>query len=133
MTTMNSPSAPQKPKLLDRVREVVRSRHFSRNTEDAYVAWIKRFIFFHGKRHPMELGEPAVTRFLTSLAVDSRGSAATQNQALSALLFLYREILHSPSPGWTKSSTQSGPRDSLLFSPARKSRRSWPVPRERRG
>lgn len=98
MTTMNSPSAPQKPKLLDRVRGAIQSRHFSRNTEDAYVAWIKRFIFFHGKRHPMELSEPEVTRFLTSLAVDSRVSASTQNQALSALLFLYREILQQPLP-----------------------------------
>src|SRR3989338_4020331 len=89
MTSINSPSAPQKPKLLDRVREAIRSRHYSRNTEDAYVAWIKRFIFFHGKRHPMEMGAPEITRFLSFLAVEGKVSASTQNQALSALLFLY--------------------------------------------
>ncbi len=98
MPSMNSPSAPQKPKLLDRVREAIRSRHYSRNTEDAYVAWIKRFIFFHGKRHPAEMGESEVTRFLSSLAVSFRVSASTQNQALSALLFLYREVLQQPLP-----------------------------------
>jgi len=98
MTTMNSPSAPQKPKLLDRVRWAIRSRHYSRNTEDAYVAWIKRFIFFHGKRHPMEMGAPEITRFLSFLAVEGRVSASTQNQALSALLFLYKEVLDQPLP-----------------------------------
>ncbi len=98
MTTMNSPSAPQKPKLLDRVREAIRSRHYSRNTEDAYVAWIKRFIFFHGKRHPMEMGAEEITRFLSSLAVEGRVAASTQNQALSALLFLYREVLQHDLP-----------------------------------
>jgi integron integrase len=98
MTSMNSPSAPQKPKLLDRVREAIRSRHYSRNTEDAYVAWIKRFIFFHGKRHPAEMGAEEVTRFLSSLALDGRVAASTQNQALSALLFLYREVLQQDLP-----------------------------------
>ena len=98
MMTMNSPSAPHKPKLLDRVREAIRSRHFSRNTEDTYVAWIKRFILFHGKRHPVEMGEAEVMRFLSSLAVDFKVSASTQNQALSALLFLYREVLQQPLP-----------------------------------
>jgi integron integrase len=98
MTSMNSPSAPQKPKLLDRVREAIRSRHYSRNTEDAYVAWIKRFIFFHGKRHPMEMGAPEITRFLSFLAVEGKVSASTQNQALSALLFLYKEVLDQPLP-----------------------------------
>ena len=67
MTTMNSPSAPQKPKLLDRVREAIRSRHYSRNTEDAYIAWIKRFIFFHRKRHPREMRAPELTRFPESV------------------------------------------------------------------
>src|SRR5574337_1155628 len=98
MTKLIDPVAPQKPELLDKVREAIRSRHFSPNTEDAYVAWIKRFIFFHGKRHPVEMGEAEVTRFLSSLAVDLRVSASTQNQALSALLFLYREVLQQPLP-----------------------------------
>jgi len=98
MTTMNSPSAPQKPKLLDRVREAIRSRHYSRNTEDASVPWIKRFIFFHGKRHPMEMGAPEITQFLSSLALEGRVAASTQNQALSALLLLYREVLQQDLP-----------------------------------
>jgi len=76
------------PKLLDRVREAIRLRHYSRRTEQAYVAWIRRFIVFHGKRHPRELGEREVAAFLSGLA-DRGVSASTQNQALSALLFLY--------------------------------------------
>ena len=86
MTTRNSPSVPQQPKLLDRVRETIRARHFSRNTEDAYVAWIKRFIFFHGKRHPVEMGEVEVTRFLSCLAVDSKVSASKPNPVHLLLL-----------------------------------------------
>jgi integron integrase len=71
----------------------VRSRHYSRRTEEAYVHWIRRFIVFHGKRHPLGLGAGEISSFLTSLAVDRRVSASTQNQALSAVLFLYREVL----------------------------------------
>lgn len=82
-----------KPKLLDRVREALRVRHYSRRTEEAYVAWIRRYIFFHGKRHPAELSGPDVTRFLSALAVERHVAASTQNQALSALLFLYRDVL----------------------------------------
>ena len=82
-----------KPRLLDRVREAIRARHYSRRTEKAYVHWIKRYIFFHGKRHPAEMGAAEVTAFLTSLAVHDKVAASTQNQALSALLFLYREVL----------------------------------------
>jgi integron integrase len=81
------------PRLLDRVRHAVRARHYSRRTEKAYVHWIKRYIFFHGKRHPGEMGAAQVTAFLTALAVRERVAASTQNQALNALLFLYREIL----------------------------------------
>jgi integron integrase len=88
-----SPPAPRPPRLLDRVREAIRSRHYSRRTEKAYVHWIRRFIFFHGKRHPAEMGAAEVTAFLTSLAVQDKVAASTQNQALSALLFLYREVL----------------------------------------
>src|SRR3989442_4954189 len=88
-----TPTAYPKPRLLDRVRDAIGARHYSRRTEKAYVNWIKRYIFFHGKRHPAEMGAPEVTRFLTSLAVDGRVAASTQNQALSALLFLYREVL----------------------------------------
>jgi integrase len=70
----------------------LRTRHYSRRTEEAYIAWIRRYIFFHGKRHPAELGGPEVTPFLSSLAVESRVAASIQNQALSALLFLYRDV-----------------------------------------
>src|SRR5262245_9257123 len=88
-----SPPGPAKPKLLDRVRDAIRTRHYSRRTEKLYVHWIRRYIFFHGKRHPAEMGAAEVTAFLTSLAVRDRVAASTQNQALSALLFLYREVL----------------------------------------
>jgi len=77
------------PKLLDRVRDAIRTRHYSRRTEEAYVHWIRRYIVFHGKKHPAEMGAGEISRFLTSLAVVRRVSASTQNQALSALLFLY--------------------------------------------
>lgn len=82
-----------KPKLLDQVRQRIRSRHFSGSTEEAYVHWIKRFIFFHGKRHPVEMAELEINQFLTYLAIDQKVSASTQNQALSALLFLYQQVL----------------------------------------
>ena len=89
---------PTKPRLLDRVRAAARLRHYSRRTEAAYVAWIRRYIVFHGKRHPAELGAAEVTRFLSSLAVDGRVAASTQNQALGALLFLYRDVLEVDLP-----------------------------------
>jgi integron integrase len=92
------PSATPKLRLLDRVRQAIRTRHYSRRTEKTYVAWIRRYIFFHGKRHPAEMGATEVTRFLTSLAVDGNVAASTQNQALSALLFLYREVLEQDLP-----------------------------------
>jgi integron integrase len=80
------------------VREALRARHHSRRTEEAYVAWIRRYIFFHDKRHPAEMGAPEITRFLTSLAVDGKVAASTQNQALNALLFLYRKVLELDLP-----------------------------------
>jgi integron integrase len=92
------PAAAPKPRLLDRVREAIRTRHYSRRTEKVYVAWIRRYIFFHGKRHPAEMGAAEITRFLTSLAVEGKVAASTQNQALSALLFLYREVLLQEVP-----------------------------------
>jgi len=85
--------------LLAQVRRAIRLRHYSRRTEDAYVAWVRRFVKFCGLRHPRELGTGDVTRFLSSLAVDRRVSASTQNQALSALVFLYRDVLDMPV-GW---------------------------------
>jgi len=81
------------PKLLDRVRAEIRLRHYSRRTEEAYVHWIRCYIVFHGKRHPRDLGAADVTAFLTWLAVEKHVAAATQNQAFSALLFLYERVL----------------------------------------
>ena len=81
---------------MDRVRRAIRVRHYSRRTEQAYATWIKRYIVFHGKRQPSELGAAHVAAFLTHLAADRHVSASTQNQALSAVLFLYREVLGTP-------------------------------------
>jgi integron integrase len=86
------------PKLLDQVRDRIRRKHYSLRTEKAYVHWIRRFIYFHGKRHPRELGVRETEQFLTHLAVAGRVSASTQNQAMSALLFLYKEVLEEPLP-----------------------------------
>jgi integron integrase len=82
-----------KPRLLDQVRLRMRLRHYSLRTEDAYISWIRRYILYHGKRHPSELNEKHVSDFLTNLAIHGRVAASTQNQALNALLFLYKEIL----------------------------------------
>ncbi len=90
------PARVEPPKLLDRVRAAIRTRHYSRRTEEAYVLWIRRFILHHGKRHPLEMGEVEVSAFLTSLAVRQHVSASTQNQALSAILFLYKDVLNRP-------------------------------------
>jgi len=93
-----SMSEPAAPRLLDRVRAASRLRHLSRRTEKAYVAWIRRFILFHGKRHPAEMGEAEITAFLSMLATERHVSASTQNQALGALLFLYRVVLDRNVP-----------------------------------
>jgi len=81
------------PKLLDRVRERLRRKHYSYRTEQAYLSWIKRYILFHDKRHPNEMDIPEIEAFLTHLAVHEHVAASTQNQALQAILFLYREVL----------------------------------------
>jgi integron integrase len=88
----------QQPRLLDRVRISLRTKHYSLRTEEAYVGWIRRFILFHGKRHPREMGESEINVFLSNLAIKAGVSASTQNQALSALLFLYRNVLEMPFP-----------------------------------
>lgn len=80
-------------KLLDQARDTMRLKHYSRHTEDAYADWIKRYILFHGKRHPAEMGSAEVEAFLSHLAVDQQVAASTQNQALSALILLYRDVL----------------------------------------
>ena len=93
LTNVNSPSEQSKRRLLDQVRHEVRVRHMARSTEKAYVDWIRRFILFHRKRHPRDMGKAEVSSFLTHLAVEKHVASSTQNQALSALLFLYRHVL----------------------------------------
>jgi len=88
----------EKPRLLDQVRSLMRLKHLSLRTEEAYINWIKRFIFFHHKRHPREMGAAEITAFLSHLAEVARVGASTQNQAFSALLFLYREVLGRDFP-----------------------------------
>lgn len=95
---MSTPSSRPAPRLLDQVRSAIRLRHYSPKTEEAYVSWIRRFILFHGKRHPHEMGEVEVTAFLSDLAVTRGSSASTQNQALSAVLFLYSAVLGRQLP-----------------------------------
>jgi len=86
------------PRLLDRVREAIRTRHYSRRTEEAYVGWIRRYILHHGKKHPAAMGADEVNAFLSHLAVAGNVSASTQAQALSALVVLYRQVLDDPLP-----------------------------------
>ena len=90
--------ASARPRLLDRVRDAIRRLHYSDRTEETYIHWIKRFIYFSGKRHPVDMGGEEVTAFLNHLARDREVAAATQNQALAALLFLYKEALGTPLP-----------------------------------
>ncbi len=98
-------------KLLDQVRAVMRTRHYSYQTEQTYLKWIRRYIFFHNVKHPAEMGKAEVEAFLSHLAVESNVSASTQNQALFALLFLYKEVLKTDLP-WLDE-----------FTPAKKSSR----------
>jgi len=83
-----------RPKLIDRLRFAIRAKHYSPKTEQAYVHWTRRYVRFHAFRHPREMGAEEINAFLTHLAVDRHVSASTQNQAASALLFLYRRVLH---------------------------------------
>lgn len=93
-----SGQADTRPRLLDVLKAAIETRHYSRRTGEAYRHWVKRFILFSGKRHPREMGAPEVAAFLSHLAVEGRVAAATQNQALAALLFLYKEVLAEPLP-----------------------------------
>lgn len=93
-----SSDAPRPPRLLDQVRALIRTRHYSIRTEQTYLHWIKRFILFHGKRHPSTMGAAEVEAFLSDLAVTQNVAANTQNLALSAILFLYRDVLAQELP-----------------------------------
>ena len=90
------PASPDPPKLLDRLRHALRARHYAIRTEDAYHDWCRRFILFHGVRHPKDMGEPEVNAFLTDLAVTRNVAASTQTQALCALVFLYEQVIGRP-------------------------------------
>ena len=94
------------PRLLDLVRDRLRLKHYSIRTEQAYLGWIKRFILFHGKRHPAQMGKAEVEAFLTALAVERNVAAATQGQALAAILFLYQQVLDQPLP-WLDAVTRA--------------------------
>jgi hypothetical protein len=105
------PTDKQSP-FLDQVRTSIRLRHYSIRTEEAYVFWIRRFILFHGKRHPAEMAETEVGAFLSYLAVKQNVSASTQNQALNALVFLYKQVLGGgllvKSVGWCEKRSRRG-------------------------
>jgi integrase len=94
--------AAARPRLLDSLREAIRRRHYSYRTEETYVHWARRFILFSGRRHPRDMGAAEVTAFLNHLAQDRAVAASTQNQALAALLFLYKEVIAQPLP-WLES------------------------------
>ena len=94
-------TVPPRPRLLDQVRQALRLRHYSVRTEKSYVRWIRRFVLFHGKRHPADLGGDEVTKFLSWLAEERHVSPSTQTQALCALLFLYRHVLRLDLPWMT--------------------------------
>ena len=94
------------PKLLDRVRAKMRARHYSRRTEDAYVGWIRDFILYNGKGYPKQLGRKEVEGYLSHLAVGKNVAASTQNQALAAILFLYKQVLEIDLP-WIENVTRA--------------------------
>ena len=102
--------------FLDRVRGVIRASQFSYSTEKSYVGWIYRYIVFHGKRHPLEMGNKEVEAFLTHLAVERKVSASTQNQALNALVFLYKKVLKSPLGDMAFKNSRAGKRIPVVFS-----------------
>ena len=99
---MTQPNPPAEKKLLEQYRDVINLKHYSPRTGDTYISWVKEYVFFHNpglsrgevKRHPKEMGAPEINQFLTHLATIKKVSASTQNQALSAILFLYRHVLH---------------------------------------
>ena len=102
--------------FLDQVRGVIRASQFSYSTEKSYVGWIYRYIVFHGKRHPLEMGNKEVEAFLTHLAVERKVSASTQNQALNALVFLYKKVLNSPLGDMAFKNSRTGKRIPVVFS-----------------
>ena len=114
-----------KPRLLDQVRPAIRARHYSHRTEEAYVGWIRRYILFHGKRHPAEMGKPEIEQFLTALAVERRVAASTQNQALAGSSSSIRTCSAVTPAGWTASCEPSVRSACPSCSRERRSRRCW--------
>ena len=90
----NTRNTTKKPRLLDQVRDILHAKHYSIRTEESYIKWIKQFILFHGKKHPRDMGEKEINEFVTYLAVKRNVAASTQNQALCAIMFLYKEVLN---------------------------------------
>jgi len=103
---MDTPIPARPTRLLDRLRVEIRCRHYSLRTEETYVGWVCRFILFHGKRHPGEMGVRAISDFLSHLATERRVSGATQNQAKAAILFLYKHVLEVELP-WMEGVVQA--------------------------
>lgn len=101
-------------RLMDQVRSTLRVHHYSLRTEESYLHWIKRFILFHGKRHPKDMGKNEITEFLSDLATRKHVAASTQNQALSAILFLYKKVLDI-EPGWIDHVVMEKSRQAPLF------------------
>ena len=121
------------PKLIDQVRTAIRLKHYSLRTEEAYWHWIKRFILFHGKRHPDEMGEAEISAFLSHLAVDKRVAASTQNQALSALHFLTMKCSSRLWIGSKASNARNDPQDYPLCLPEKRSRQFYETSTEPNG
>ena len=115
---MTSPAVSQPPKLLEQVSAKLRVLHYSIRTEEAYLDWIRRFILFHNKRHPSVMGAPEIESFLTDLAVNCHVAASTQNQAFSALLFLYRNVLEIELPNLNALRAQRPERIPVVLAPA---------------
>jgi site-specific recombinase XerD len=113
-----SPAQNKPKKVLEEVRDLMRLRHYSIRTKQSYCDWIKRFILFHGRRHPREMAEAEVTAFLTHLARDENVAASTQNQALSALLFLYQQVLKQQIGWLERVERATNPSGSRWCSPA---------------
>ena len=106
----------EKFKILDRVREIIRTNQLSQSTEKTYIGWIYRFIIFHNKRHPEELDGKEIAEFLTYLAVERKVSVSTQNQALNALVFMYKKVLIIPLDNFDFKHTRIGKRLPVVFS-----------------
>src|SRR5580698_7846981 len=115
---MSSSAHSQPPKLLEQVSAKLRVLHYSIRTEESYLDWIRRFILFHNKRHPRLMGAPEIESFLTDLAVNCHVAASTQNQAFSALLFLYRNVLEIELPSLNALRAQRPERIPVVLAPA---------------